>query len=86
MGYDFAAVKYVDSTRSIVSYDTSASTFTGGILVYSFSLSDANSLADNLMGYDFAAVNGESFTVVLESNDGSANNTPAVSLTWAEEQ
>lgn len=81
-----ASFRYVDSTRSIVSYDTSASTFTGGILVYSFTLSATTSLADNLMGYDFAAVNGESFTVVLESNDGSANNTPAVSLTWAEEQ
>lgn len=81
-----AVFKYVDSTRSIVSYDTSATTFTNGVLVYSFTLSGADSLADNLMGYDFTSTNGETFTIVMESNDGAATNTPSVSVTWSEEQ
>lgn len=81
-----ALYKYVDSTRSIASYDTSATSITGGSLIYSFTLSDSTSLADNLMGYDFVISVGESFTIVLESNDNAAGNIPAVAVTWHEEQ
>lgn len=81
-----ALFKYVDSTRSITSYDTSASSFTGGTLVYSFTLSDSDSLADNITNYDFVAQAGETLTIALESNDNASGNTPSVSIVWAEEQ
>lgn len=81
-----AVFQFVDSTRSIVSYDTSATSLTGGVLVYSFALSGDNSLADNLSDFDFTLTSGDSFTIALETSGGSATNTPSISLTWCEEQ
>jgi hypothetical protein len=81
-----AVFRYLDPLRSISSYDLNATSLTGGSLIYSTAISAGGTILDNLVDYDFSINEGETFTIALLTNDGSANNIPGLSVSWAEEQ
>ncbi len=71
------------SSNSVVSYDTTGTTFNGGILLGTFYLSSGSSISINMTEYDLKLSPGD--TLVFAGTAASSDITVYVSASWLEQ-
>lgn len=74
--------QHIDSNTSAASYDNAATTFTGGTLVYAFSVAKTGNATESLTGLSVSLQAGESLTITGTSVN--ANDITA-SMVWVED-